>query len=581
MIKASDSWKKVNNEMLLPETFVEITFGAVDYEVAEIVTVSADNADCFSNTSEVVGGVDPGSPAYYATLENWLWVLDGSRKIMPDSGPYDTPGYVSTDDSDTTMTLALPGVRTEPVQGLTIIWSSEYNEYPTKFTVSVEKNGTTVTSVTVTDNSSYISAVDLEVSGYDTVHITVSDWSMNFRRKRIDRVIFGHILIVNKNDILSFTHEQQGDLNTAELPKNHIEFVLDNTDDRWNPLNPSGVEKYLYERQRVSVRYGLNVNGAVEWIKAGTFYLSEWSAPSNGLEARFVARDVFEFMLNKPFSYPERMATTQETVSVYKEANIDSTLVTSLEAGVNVTVYEEKQDDEGYTWFRLTNGWVRVISRYDDNGFSVIGITYDEAYGLGDLLSDAVNSVDLPVGFSANISSVMNNTPAYYVSNYSVAEIVQLCANAGHCLVWQDRDGVLNVQPIDGSKPTDYFIPLQLSYSFPEIELSKPLKGVNVKMMHGESYIPLNDSGEDVSLDNPLISDSLTMAYWIQMVWEPRKSVSGEFRADPRLDLFDMVNVESKYGLLSPVMLTDIKYEYNGSFRATYLGRVVLGGIIL
>lgn len=80
--------------------------------------------------------------------------------------------------------------------------------------------------------------------------------------------------------IISYSHEQSGDLLTGAIPKHSIEFTVNNIDGRWNPSNPTGLEKYLSERQKLIVRYGMDVDGTIEWIKAGTFYLSEWSAPS-------------------------------------------------------------------------------------------------------------------------------------------------------------------------------------------------------------------------------------------------------------------------------------------------------------
>lgn len=65
------------------------------------------------------------------------------------------------------------------------------------------------------------------------------------------------------------------------------------------------------------------------------------------------------------------------------------------------------------------------------------------------------------------------------------------------------------------------------------------------------------------------------MANWVKYILESRKTVSGEYRADPRLDVYDVVVVESKYGELSPVLITNIKYTFNGSFRGTYTGKIV------
>jgi len=50
--------------------------------------------------------------------------------------------------------------------------------------------------------------------------------------------------------------------------------------------------------------------------------------------------------------------------------------------------------------------------------------------------------------------------------------------------------------------------------------------------------------------------------------------LSGEFRADPRLDVLDRITVVSKYSS-SPLYITDIKYTYNGAFRGSFSGRVI------
>ena len=63
------------------------------------------------------------------------------------------------------------------------------------------------------------------------------------------------------------------------------------------------------------------------------------------------------------------------------------------------------------------------------------------------------------------------------------------------------------------------------------------------------------------------------VAEWCKDCLKGRKTLSGTFRADPRLDALDKVTVVSKYSS-SPVYITSIKYDYNGAFRGTYEGRV-------
>jgi hypothetical protein len=146
------------------------------------------------------------------------------------------------------------------------------------------------------------------------------------------------------------------------------------------------------------------------------------------------------------------------------------------------------------------------------------------------------------------------------------------------CILRYGRDGVLHIEPLS-TYLTDYRIPSSLAYSHPEITLSKPLKTVSVDYGEDTPYeLAVFASGEKQTVNNDFITTlahATSVAAWVRDILTARKTVSGEFRADPRLDLFDVVEVESKYGTLTPVVITNITYTYNGSFRGSYEGRVL------
>lgn len=507
MYAVSDAWKKAHEQILLPESHVEVTVGVTDVSARDLARVDAGGTQAvFSNERRVVGDIGTPTPAQYATLEHNLWILDGTRSIIPDSAPYKTPGYVSDRDGEGELTITFDAPRDATIPGFTITWGSEYNEYPTEFSITVgNTNGLSSNGVYVRDNATSVTEVELEVSNYDTVTITVHNWNMPYRRKRIDRISFGHAMTFGKNDLLDFKHSQVGCLSSSGLPKNSIEFSLDNVDGRWNPYNPTGIEKYLSERQLVTVRYGLSGDRGIEWINAGTFYMSEWRASPNGLKATFSARDVFEYLLNSPYD--------------------------GVSSG---------------TLLELTQA--------------------------------ALCGVYLPSDFVANLDESLSNYSATITEPHTCAEVVQMCANAAGCVVYQNRDGVLEVKPLH-AQTNDYRITQYLSYSHPEVELSKPLKAVSVKYGENESYLlNVGTVGEVQTVENPLVSNAeqaMLIAWWIRNTIEPRKMVSGEFRADPRLDVFDIISVDSKYGTLEPVAITEITYTYSGTFKGRYSGRVL------
>lgn len=314
-------------------------------------------------------------------------------------------------------------------------------------------------------------------------------------------------LTFTKKDLLKFVHRQTVSILSAELPKSHIEFSLDNSDDKWNPSNPDGLYRYLTERLPITVKYGFRISNDVEWIPGGVFYLTEWGTTRNGYEATFVARDVLEYMIDAPYS---------------------GTMTGNL----------------------------------------------------GDLADNAVGTVEIPKESETAFSDVLQQYTLGElgsVGKYSVAQILQKCANAAQCVIYQNREGKLVVSRLDKT-PTEYVVPLRLSYSYPKIEFSRPLKAVEVTYV-GEATTTYNvgSSGETQTLRNDFISDethALAVAEWVKDNLRSRKTISGEFRGDPRLDVLDVISVETKYGTVERVILTDIKISFTGAFLVTFEGYI-------
>ena len=314
-------------------------------------------------------------------------------------------------------------------------------------------------------------------------------------------------LVFTKSDLLNFTHQQVGSLVSGELPKNHIEFTVDNSTGRWDPGSPSGLERYLSERLRVTLRYGFNIDGVTEWIPGGVFYLSEWRTSPNGLEARFVARDLLEYMLDKPYT-----------------------------GAISGTLYE--------------------------------------------IAERAIAEADIPSDAVVQISELLKNYSVgaiEYDGDESVAEILQKCANAAACAMYQNRDGVFRIDKISYEE-TGYLVSKRWAYSYPETEFARPLKNVSVTYFGDENVLwQFGGTGETQTLDNEFIytkDQAVVVAKWVCDSLRTRKRIKGETRGDPRLDLFDVVEVEDKYGTVAGVVLTDIKCAFAGAFRVSYHGYI-------
>ena len=513
MIAVSEAWKAAQLETLIPVSDVRIEYNVTDPGVQdEAVSTATTSEETFSSVASVVREEALNEPLY-ATLEQNLWVLNKTRTPLPNT-PSLTDGFVSRNLSNEngvfvevpTIVISFAQVHTNQIPGVSITWSRAYEEYATKFRVTVYNGATVVKTILVEDNRSVSCNVWESISGYNKIVVEILEWCLPYRRARMMEMLIGIKQVYTKSDLMGFSHEQSVDLLSGALPKNSIVFELDNTDNRWNPDNPGGAEQYLIRRQTLVVRYGLLLDGEMEWIRAGTFYMSEWDTPSNGITASFTARDLLEFC-----------------TEVYTGSR-SGTLLSIAQAAL------------------------------EQSGIAVDDVALSES--LGSIQTD----------FSDDDAE---NT---------CAEVLQMVANAGRCCIWQDRLGILHIEPLNTTL-TDYVIGtmengLSNAYEHPEFTLSKELKSVRVNS--GQGVAINSESGAIQEVSNPLITDEATanaVAVWCRDCLKTRKTLSGSFRADPRLDALDKVTVVSKYSS-SPVYITNIKYQYSGGFRGTYEGRV-------
>ena len=507
MQNVSNAWKQAQEEMIVPEQYVQIEYFVTDPDVQDDGSANSDGEVNYATTKDITDIAIKNIPKY-ATLEHNMWGLDGSFNVLPDTAPYGDTGYVGsalsladgTYTNNPVISLEFSEVHTPNVPGFSIMWSDEYDECASDFRITSWNGSTASASYLIEGNRDNRSLIDVNLYSFNRITIEIIKWNKPHHRPRITYAMIGLKQTYTKDNLMSYRHEMSVDLLSGALPKSAITFSLDNSNDNWNPDNPSGAEKYLLERQPLIVSYGMKVGNSVEWINAGTFYMTEWTTPMNGLEATFVARDVIEFM------------------------------------------------NAEYTGAR--KGTLFNIA------FAALGLA-----GITDFyLDSSLNNIS--TDFSANTNS------------YTISEILQMVANAGCCVIYQDRSGVLRIEKTSESM-TDYNISQDISYAHPEYTISKELKAVSVN--NGMGYAENSTVGEIQTIDNPLIIDTDTaqrVAEWIRDTLATRKTISGEFRADVRLDALDKINISSKYADRT-VCITDITYELTGGLKGIYTGRVV------
>ena len=192
MINVSDAWKAEHGKALLDESFIEISYNITDPDAQGDATATDNGAIFLSDSSGTVSTAEKQIMPY-ATLEQNLWLLDGSREVIPDSAP-EAGGYISSQMSDEscafepcpTVTVSFSQVHEPPIPGVTVTWSAVYGEYATQFRIAAYNGESLVAEKTVIGNKTVRSVVELGIESYDRIVIEIQKWCLPHHRARID-----------------------------------------------------------------------------------------------------------------------------------------------------------------------------------------------------------------------------------------------------------------------------------------------------------------------------------------------------------------------------------------------------------
>lgn len=530
MQTVSEQWKNAHKQTLLNESYVEVSLDIADPDALADASSQDNGAVYISDTSQVVSEVDK-NVVPYCTLEQNMWLLDGGRKAIPESN-FGKSGYVGDVLSDDVcvfssktpiISINFSKVFDSPIPGITITWSPTYGEFADSFVVTAYNGNTIVAEKEVIGNRSVKSLVMVDIVNYDRIVIMVKKWCLPCHRARVEEIFVGMNKVYSKTELFDYSHSQSVDPLSTSLPKTEIKFSIGNVDDEYNPYNEQGMAKYLMARQEVKARYGLKLNdGSVEWIKGGTFYLSEWYAKQNGLTADFTARDLLEFMS-----------------AIYEEShNLSSRTLYDLAERVLIAANLPLNDDGTVKWI------------------------IDES-----------------------LKSITTTAP---LPKDTLANCLQVIANAGQCVLYQDRNGTLHIEPLK-FEVSDYKIDSFNSYSKSEITIAKAIKQVTVKVYRytmgdkgaesttTDAVVTVGTTGETIVIDNPLITDdnrASAVGAWVGTHLGHRMTLDSSWRADVRLDALDIVTNENNYNT-NHVRMTDVEFTFNGAFRGTGEGKVI------
>ena len=299
MQSVTPEWKSAMLKTMAPRSIVYISMAFPDNEKNPTYKTPALGGSVGSEINKPRSRIVPQG----IVEQNYTLLRDPSN-----IGQYSTYfGYKGGELSDangdflqsTGLNYQYGNVQTAPIKNITIVWS-RYNkiQYAKDFTITIkDDNNNVIHTETVTGNTSYVTVVTFpSVTGYQRIELRVTKWSLPYNVCVVDLFYLGTVLIYDESNIISLKHKGIVDPLNFELPENSVEFVVDNKDESWNPDNPQGNYALLTKKCLVNIDYGFNINGSELFIACGSFYLSGWDTPQNGLTVTFTAQSPIYFM---------------------------------------------------------------------------------------------------------------------------------------------------------------------------------------------------------------------------------------------------------------------------------------------
>ena len=516
MINVSDEWKEAHKQRLLPETFIEISYAVTEPGLQEDSSSTANMEESYSEIESITSSLTLNREKY-SSLELNYWGLDGSFTYYDESPK--NPGYVtsSLSEEDATFT-ALPTIE--------IRFSKVHTELIPGITITWAEK--------------------------------LNEWAESF-----------HIRVYNGSALVA---EKVVEDNTT--PISLVWMDLENYD-----RLTIEVLKWSHPQHRARVE---RVFLGIRTIYTKDDLLGFTHSQSVDLLSGALPKDEIVFRLRNEDSRwnPENPTGAERYLMERQEIHVKYGMTVN-----GVTEWIEGGRFWLSGWSTPANGMEASFTARDLLEFMNEKYTGRMEGQLYYIAVDAFRQANLPIAETGKtryfIHERLLDYGATIEGDNTIAEVLQKVAHMACCVLYQDRDGVLRIEP-RGNILTDYVIRREMSYIHPEFEISKPLKAVEVSYGDGLSYLfPVNASGEVQTVSNDLIgteTDAKRVAEATAAVLKGRKTLSGEFRADPRLDALDIVSVESKFAT-NPVVISEIEYSTTGGgFHGRFTGRVVQDG---
>ena len=576
----SDRYKEVMGQTVRPTSKFQASLEMIDRSVENDTTVASSEQTEFST-----GVFDKVHECDYITFEKNFFKVGSDMRILPSvKAEYLKNGYVSSvrcDDKGIFQQIPIIEFSFGRVKDFIAITYDFARAYPTQIRVTYYLEGVKQGEfISAPDSVDFIDDVN-HISDCDRVTFEFLSMSEPNRRLRIARLIFGYEKRFEMSDIISTDHTLSVDPLSSSLPYEKIIMKVSNFSKDYNPDNPRGTWAHFTNGMPLSIRYGVTIDGATEWVEAGRLLLSD--APTvDGETATFEAVDILSTLTDN--YYKGMWRDTGRTlydlaVDVLSDADVtDYSLDESLK---NIITYSPLPVIPHRECLQLIANAGECILYTNNKGTIVI-----EKQTLNESPEDFY--LDYTKLFNKPVVKKTEELKSVDVSMHTLRKestLGELCKQDGVEIYGSNEIQVNYDMATDIEAAVEGGEIISATYyattAFIKIKAESVVNVIvyGCKIVDDVSIIStkVNNRGEPCPIDNPLITSdnrARSIGQWVARYLSSRNTYEANFRQDFALDVNDVILIKSEFEDNIPARVTKLQYRLPGQQGAISVRRM-------
>lgn len=326
-------------------------FAFVDQRAREDATPASSAQQDASQLYQTLDEINQPDGAFVC-LEHNRWGLNQAFTFIPRDFSQMETGWIGSAMSRADCTFSsspyLEFSFTEPHSsiGFTLNFDQPTGQHATRIRVQTYDEYGQIIGNVVKENHSALCVINQPSPNYTRIRFTFLETSRPYSRVRVSEVLFGIVETYEADDIVTASLEYSVDPIAESLPSRQTIFRIDNSDQRFNLINPDGIYAYLQQPQSFDVAMGIGESrDTIEYVSMGQFYFATASAEDSSLTAEITAYDWFYWLEKAKYKCGTTGEWTlaQAITDIFTAAGIECEVVmSSAAAATPVMKYTEE-----------------------------------------------------------------------------------------------------------------------------------------------------------------------------------------------------------------------------------------------